>query len=189
VHLVDTHGEGITQISEQGPVFDGIDYCVDLLVYATGFEFFKTGPRNRIIGQNGLDINEKYRAGIRTLLGIHTHGFPNFFIMGGLQASFQFNMSYALQIQGEHIADCISLAIERGARSMDVTEETEDWWVSEVLACRGLVLNNPDCTPGYYNAYGRSRWPQDRTYDGGFPRYMEYMTMVRGDPEKYFHLT
>ena len=33
VHLVDTKGQGITQISTKGPVFDGKEYPLDLLVY------------------------------------------------------------------------------------------------------------------------------------------------------------
>ena len=32
--------------------------------------------------------------------GIHTAGFPNLFIMGGYQASFQFNLTEMLQTQG-----------------------------------------------------------------------------------------
>ena len=87
VHLVDTHGEGITEISEKGPVFHGETYELDLLIYATGFEVQKTGIYNQIVGRDGLDLEDKYADGIRTLLGIHTHGFPNLFIMGGYQAS------------------------------------------------------------------------------------------------------
>src|SRR5208282_2067305 len=90
VHLVDTHGKGITEITAKGPVFEGKQYEVDVLIYATGFEVQKTGIYNQIKGEHGLDLNDKYRDGIRTLLGIHSHGYPNMFIMGGYQASFQF---------------------------------------------------------------------------------------------------
>ncbi|MCE2488087.1 MAG: NAD(P)/FAD-dependent oxidoreductase [Desulfurellaceae bacterium] len=38
VHLVDTHGKGITEITAAGPVFEGKQYELDLLIYATGFE-------------------------------------------------------------------------------------------------------------------------------------------------------
>jgi cation diffusion facilitator CzcD-associated flavoprotein CzcO len=43
VHLIDTHGKGITEIAPEGPVFDGTVYPLDLLIYATGFEVQKTG--------------------------------------------------------------------------------------------------------------------------------------------------
>ena len=108
VHLIDTHGKGINEINEDGPVFEGKTYKLDLLIYATGFEVQKTGIYNKIVGEHGLDLNDKYREGIRTLLGIHTEGFPNLFIMGGYQASFQFNLTDMLQAQGDHIAQCIN---------------------------------------------------------------------------------
>ena len=107
VHLVDTHGEGITEIGPKGPVFDGVEYELDLLIYATGFEVQKTGIWNQIVGETGIELNDKYRDGVRTLLGIHSHGYPNLFIMGGYQASFNFNLTDVLQAQGDHIAACI----------------------------------------------------------------------------------
>jgi cation diffusion facilitator CzcD-associated flavoprotein CzcO len=97
VHLVDTRGRGVTLIDERGPTFDGRVYEVDLLIYATGFEVQKTGIYNRIVGKGGLELNDKYQQGIQTLFGIHSHGFPNLFIMGGYQAPFQFNLTYMLQ--------------------------------------------------------------------------------------------
>src|SRR5690606_10637314 len=103
VHLIDTHGQGVTEVTEKGPVFDGKVYEVDLIVYATGFEVQKTGIYNQIIGDNGVELNEKYAEnGIRTLLGIHSHNYPNLFVMAGYQASFQFNITDVLQIQGDH---------------------------------------------------------------------------------------
>ena len=103
VHLIDTKGKGITEITEKGPVFEGKQYELDVLIYATGFEVQKTGIYNQIKGQLGLDLNDKYSEGIRTLVGIHSQGFPNLFIMGGYQASFQFNLTDMLQTQGDHI--------------------------------------------------------------------------------------
>ena len=93
VHLVDTRGEGVTEIRPEGPVFEGRVHPVDVLIYATGFEVQKTGIYNRIVGRGGLELEEKYASGIRTLVGIHSQGFPNLFIMGGYQISTLFNLS------------------------------------------------------------------------------------------------
>jgi len=43
VHLIDTHREGINEITGKGPVFEGRQYEVDVLIYATGFEVQRTG--------------------------------------------------------------------------------------------------------------------------------------------------
>ena len=186
VHLVDTHGEGVTQINEQGPVVGGQQYALDLLIYATGFEVQKTGIYNRIVGKGGLDLEDKYRDGIRTVLGIHTHGFPNLFIMGGYQASFQFNLTDMLQTQGDHIAACIDYVRANGYRTMDPTFEAEDWWVNEVIAHRGKTSRNEDCTPGYYNFEGESQRRQDGNYNGGFKQYFQHQGAVRARMQENF---
>ena len=144
VHLVDTHGKGITEISEKGPVFEGKQYELDVLIYATGFEVQKTGIYNQIKGENGLELNDKYREGIRTLLGIHSQGYPNLFIMGGYQASFQFNLTDMLQAQGDHIAECIDYARRHGYQSIDATPKAEEWWVRKLssIAARPTATRN-----------------------------------------------
>ncbi len=189
VHLVDTKGEGITRIGPRGPVFHGRTYEVDVLIYATGFEVQQTGIYNRIVGEHGLDLQEKYADGIRTLLGIHTHGFPNLFIMGGYQASFQFNLTDVLQVQGDHIAACIAFAREHGSETLDCTPEAEEMWVQEVIANRGKTNRNMECTPGYYNFEGAPNRRQDGNYNGGFAKYIDHIHAVESAMEDHFTFT
>ena len=189
VHLVDTHGKGINEINEKGPVFAGKPYELDLLIYATGFEVQKTGIYNQIKGENDLDLNDKYSSGIRTLLGIHSQGYPNLFIMGGYQASFQFNLTDMLQSQGDHIAACIDHVRRNGYHSIDVTPEAEEWWVQEVIHHRGKTTRNQDCTPGYYNFEGKFQRRQDGNYNGGFPKYVTHLKEVRAQMADSFVFT
>ena len=189
VHLVDTHGKGITEITEQGPVFEGKQYELDVLIYATGFEVQKTGIYNEIRGERGLELNDKYREGIRTLLGIHSQGYPNLFVMGGYQASFQFNLTDMLQAQGDHIAACIDYARRHGYQSLDATPAAEEWWVQEVIEHRGKTSRNQDCTPGYYNFEGEFQRRQDGNYNGGFFQYCNHLTEVRARMEANFTFT
>ena len=186
VHLVDTHGKGITEINEKGPVFEGKQYELDVLIYATGFEVQKTGIYNQIKGERGLDLNDKYSTGIRTLLGIHTHSFPNLFIMGGYQASFQFNLTDMLQAQGDHIAACIDYARRNGYQSVDAAPGAEEWWVQEVIRHRGKTGRNQECTPGYYNFEGESQRRQDGNYNGGFFQYCNHLTDVQTRMSEHF---
>jgi cyclohexanone monooxygenase len=186
VHLIDTHGKGITQITDQGPVFEGKQYKVDVLIYATGFEVQKTGIYNQIKGERGLDLNDKYSDGIRTVVGIHSHGYPNLFIMGGYQASFQFNLTDMLQAQGDHIAACIDYTRRHGYQTIDVTPEAEEWWVQEVINHRGKTSRNQECTPGYYNFEGEFQRRQDGNYNGGFNKYCASMDEVRAKMEQHF---
>src|SRR5208282_3874545 len=186
VHLVDTKGMGITEIEEKGPVFEGRQYELDVLIYATGFEVQKTGIYNQIKGENGIELNDKYREGIRTLLGIHSEGYPNMFIMGGYQASFQFNLTDMLQAQGDHIAACINFARENGYDTIEVTPESEEFWVQEVIRHRGKTTRNQDCTPGYYNFEGEFQRRQDGNYNGGFNAYCKHLDEVSAHPQEHF---
>src|SRR5216684_4123654 len=186
VHLIDTHGKGITEITENGPVFEGKQYKVDVLIYATGFEVQKTGIYNQIKGERGLDLNDKYSDGIRTVVGIHSHGYPNLFIMGGYQASFQFNLTDMLQAQGDHIAACIDYARRHGYQSVDATPEAEEWWVQEIINHRGKTNRNQECTPGYYNFEGEFQRRQDGNYNGGFFQYCNHLAEVQAQMEDHF---
>ncbi|MEE2785221.1 MAG: NAD(P)/FAD-dependent oxidoreductase [Pseudomonadota bacterium] len=179
VTLIDTQGKGITEIGEKGPMFEGDEYELDVLIYATGFEVQKTGIYNEILGKGGVNLDEKYEDGIRTLLGIHTQGYPNLFIMGGYQASFQFNLTDMLQTQGDHIAECIDYVRRNGHQSMDPTLEAEEWWVQEVIKHRGKTNRNAECTPGYYNFEGEFNRRQDGNYNGGFKTYFNHQSAVR----------
>ncbi len=186
VHLVDTQGKGITEINARGPVFEGREYSLDVLIYATGFEVQKTGIYNEIRGRDGREINETYRDGLRTLFGVHTHGYPNLFIMGGYQASFQFNLTFMLQTQGDHIAECIRHTREGGHQEIDVSHASEEWWVQEVIAHRGKTSRNSDCTPGYYNFEGEFNRRQDGNYNGGFRQYFDHLTAARDRMDTHF---
>ena len=188
VHLVDTHGQGITKISPKGPVFEGKEYELDLLIYATGFEVQQTGIYNDIVGADGVDLQDKYADGIRTLLGIHTAGFPNLFIMGGYQASFQFNLTEMLQTQGDHIAACIDYVLANDYHTLDVCDEAEEWWVQKVIEHRGKTSRSEECTPGYYNFEGNEQRRQDGNYNGGFRQYFEHQGLVREKMQKNFNL-
>jgi cation diffusion facilitator CzcD-associated flavoprotein CzcO len=44
-------------------------------------QFCKVGTFNTIVGRDGVRLGDKWSNGISTFLGIHTHGFPNLYIM------------------------------------------------------------------------------------------------------------
>ena len=86
VHLVDTAPVGVTKINERGVVHDGVEYPLDVLVYATGFTWMATSTFNMVVGRNGRSLSEKWSTeGTKTFLGLHSRGFPNLFIVTGPQ--------------------------------------------------------------------------------------------------------
>jgi cyclohexanone monooxygenase len=169
VTLVDTRGLGVERITERGVVVHGAEYEVDCLVYATGFEVGTDYTRRagyEIHGRDGVTLTEKWADGIATLHGMHTHGFPNCFVMQNAQSGFTVNFPHMLDEQSRHLSYIIGHARERGIRTVEVTQEAEDAWVQ---TCIQLARNNlgflESCTPGYYNNEGR---PAERALQNGF---------------------
>ena len=93
VTLVHTDGKGIKQITEKGVVFEGHEYELDVLVYATGFETSSTFTSRtgfEFTGEHGRKLGEEWiSSGTRTLWGIHCNGYPNLFVLGGTQVGFR----------------------------------------------------------------------------------------------------
>jgi cyclohexanone monooxygenase len=106
--------------------------------------------------------------------------------MGGYQTSFQFNLTFMLQTQAEHIADCVNYVRTHGHRTIDAAPETEQWWVDQVIANRGRTNRNKECTPGYYNFEGEDQRRQDGNYNGTFLQYFNHMADKRKDMTTHF---
>ena len=89
------------------------------------------------------------------------------------QAGIPVNYPHMLGEQSKHIAYIIRHAIERGARTIEVSEEAEAEWVATVIRLARLGQQFlEDCTPGYYNNEGKpgERSGQNGFYGGGSER-------------------
>ena len=159
VHLVDTEGRGVDRLTERGVVVDGVEYEVDCLVFATGFETGTTYTRRAgydIVGRRGVSLSDHWAGGMRTLHGLQTHGFPNCFFLGFTQTAVTVSVPYALEQQARHLAYIMNEARQRGARAVDITAEAEQAWVDEMKDKARLgVRFYSECTPGYYNNEGK----------------------------------
>ena len=158
VTLVDTNGEGVERITENGVVANGVEYAVDCLIYATGFEVGTAYTRRagfEVRGRDGITLTNKWTGGVRTMHGMHSRGFPNCFIMGPQQSGFTVNFPHMLDEQARHIGYIVGRALDEGIDAIECTEEAEQAWVDEVIgAARFGREFLESCTPGYYNNEG-----------------------------------
>ena len=80
VKLVDTKGKGVDRITEHGVVVDGVEYEVDCLVFATGFEVGTAYTRRaqfEMYGRRGKSTEADYWAkGMRTHHGFLSQRLP-----------------------------------------------------------------------------------------------------------------
>jgi cation diffusion facilitator CzcD-associated flavoprotein CzcO len=187
VELIDTDGLGVDCVTEKGVVVKGVEYEVDCLIYATGFEVgtnFSRRAGYEIYGIGGKSLTEHWQDGARTFHGFHSHGFPNCFIVSGVQSGFTVNFPHMLEEQARHIAHILEHAQTNDIKRIEVTEESEEWWVERIIS---LSQNNiqflESCTPGYYNNEGKpaARGVQSGSYGGGPVAFVQVLEQWRAE--------
>jgi cation diffusion facilitator CzcD-associated flavoprotein CzcO len=156
VHLVDTNGRGVERITATGVVANGVEYPVDCLIFASGFEV-STDYNNRVgfdpKGRDGVSLSERWSEGPRTLHGILSGGFPNLLIISLVQAGFGTNFVHFLSKSAEHVASVIATCKEQGIATIEATPEAEEEWLTVLYgAAAGGARYVVNCTPGYYNS-------------------------------------
>ncbi len=159
VTLVDTLGRGVERITEKGLVFDGVEYEVDCIIFATGFEV-GTGYTRRagfeVYGRGGKSLTEHWSNGIRTLHGFYSSGFPNCFHMGITQNTVTANFPHMLEDQARHITEVVQHAKAHEARCLEPTAEAEADWLETIKQKESKSMDfQLECTPGYYNNEGQ----------------------------------
>jgi cyclohexanone monooxygenase len=171
--LIDTDGKGVERITETGVVVGGVEYAVDCIIYASGFEVGTDYTRRTgfdLTGVGGLKLSEAWSDGMRSLHGLHVRGFPNaFFVQPTQGANLISNVPHNLTDSGRTIATIVAEAKRRGATRVEVTQEAQDAWVALLLTGPGrMMMGSADCTPGYYNNEGQPLGPGAK-YNVGYP--------------------
>jgi len=185
VRLVDTDGQGVERITRKGVVAAGVEYELDCLIYASGFEVgteFTSRTGYDITGRDGVRLSSYWSDGMRTKHGTHVHGFPNMFIVQPTQgANLISNVPHNLTESGKTIAMIVKHALDNGCDEVEVTKQAEDEWMELLLSGPGRMIGSQDCTPGYYNNEGM---PNARAeffvgYPQGAMAYFAYLDQWR----------
>jgi cyclohexanone monooxygenase len=168
VTLVDVSDQqGVERITEKGLVANGVEYEVDCIIYASGFEVTTRMDRRLGIepyaGRDGLSLYEHWGDGLKTFHGMTTHGFPNHFYTGFTQAGAGGNITAMYDQQVSHIAWIICEVLKRGAAVVEPSQQAQDDWVRTI---HETAIDNTDflleCTPGYWNGEGGGSGPDRR---------------------------
>jgi cation diffusion facilitator CzcD-associated flavoprotein CzcO len=186
-HLIDTDGKGVERIDETGFWVGGKHYEVDCIIFASGFEVGTSHQRRAgfdLAGVGGMRLSEAWADGMRTLHGLHVHGFPNAFIVQFAQgANFIINVPHNWTDAGDTIAAIVRHALDSGAKTVEPTPEAQAKWVDYLLTGPGRMAGAAaDCTPGYYNNEGKA---DDSTaaFGVGYPlgavAYFQYIDQWR----------
>ena len=167
VHLVDTAPAGVSRINENGVVHDGVEYPLDVLIYATGFQWMASGLFNTTLGRDGRTIKETWDAeGTKTFLGIHAQGFPNLFIVTGPQGGGgSFNFTDAIDAHGDYVVWMLSTMRDQGQAIVDIHSQPQEDYAQHCRQADLVSAPLRDCL-SYYNGHGNAE-PGSLAYYGG----------------------
>jgi cation diffusion facilitator CzcD-associated flavoprotein CzcO len=159
VTLVNTDGRGVDAITSDGVIVGEREYKLDCVIYATGFEVGTDYTRRAgydVVGSRGIGLSEYWRDGMRSVHGMHVHGFPNMFVLGHTQGGFTVNYPHLLEEASGHLCHILRHAIAHDVSTVEATREGEDdWMVTLVESARDIRSFQEQCTPGYYNNEGQ----------------------------------
>ncbi len=167
VTLVDTAPLGVTEINAKGVVHNGTTYELDVLIYATGFQWMATSTFQNLKGRDGRTLTQKWQSeGTKTFLGLHSEGFPNLFIVTGPQGGGgSFNFTDAIDDHCKYLAWMLTTMREQGLDIVDVKHEPEVDWAQHCAEADLATAPLRDCI-SYYNGHGEGE-PGSLAYYGG----------------------
>ena len=193
--LIHTDGKGVERITEKGLVANGEEFEVDCIVYASGFEVGSDYTERAgfdPVGRDGVSLSQAWEMGMRTLHGLHVHGFPNAFIVQPNQAALLIsNVPHNIVDHANTISSVVAHAESVNANQVEPTQAAQDAWVDLVLSGSGMMIGNTDCTPGYYNNEGEGVTEKNRHglgHPGGARTFFAHIAAWR-DSGKFEGLT
>ena len=158
VYLIDTDGKGVERITPTGAIVDGVEYPLDCLMYASGFEV-STEYTHRLgfdpVGRNGVSMSEAWAEGPATLHGIHARGFPNLLMLSTVQGFQAVNFVHPITEVSAHIVGTIQRCLNENIATLEPTPEAQEAWFWVLMGTvEGYARYNLTCTPGYLNNEG-----------------------------------
>jgi len=155
----------IEEIRAEGVVTnDGHLHAADVIIYGTGFQASKFIWPMRIVGRNGLEIQDAWQGDARAYLGITAPGFPNLFMIYGPNTNLVVNGSIVLfsECAVRYIMGCLALLAETGSPTLEVKQSVHDEFNIKVDEANAMMAWGAAGVSSWYkNATGRvsQNWP------------------------------
>ena len=148
--------KGVERMTEKGFVAGGVEYEIDCMIFASGFEVTSDLDRrwgfDTFEGRDGLSIYKHWGEDIRTFQGMMTRGFPNQFFTGFIQGGMNASTTETFSNQTKHMAYIISEALKRGVSTVEPSLEAVNAYVDHIRATAiDISAFQRECTPSYFN--------------------------------------
>lgn len=154
---------GIEKISPSGVIDNtGVSHEADVLIFGTGFKASELLSPMRIIGRNGLELNEAWKHGAEAFLGITVTQFPNFFMLYGPNTNLGHNsIIYMLESQINYTLKAIAYCQQHQRSLLDVLPHAQQHFNNKVQQAIKSTVWSEGCSSWYQDAEGKHtiNWP------------------------------
>ncbi len=152
VTLVDLRADPLEEITTRGIRAGGVEYDLDVIVYATGFDAMTGSLLKMDLHGPTTSLAEAWAAGPTTYLGLAVAGLPNLFIITGPGSpSVLTNVIASIEHHVEWIANCIETLRADNHTRIEAMQSFQDRWVAHVNAVADATLY-PTCNSWYLGA-------------------------------------
>jgi cyclohexanone monooxygenase len=186
VDLVDIKANPIARIEGNKVILQGgASYELDMLILATGFD---AGDGNymrlKLEGVDGVSIQDQWKNGARSFLGLMNANFPNMFMVNGPGVPFA-NQPPAIELQVDTIAELIEQTLARKAIAIEAKQSAEDDYVDLCMELtNATILPKTETWILGRNIPGKPL--SLNFYMGGYSRYKEVIQGVRSQDYEAF---
>lgn len=174
VDIINIRQSPIIEITNTGikTEHEGVTEC-DVIILATGFDSVTGGILNiQITNGEGETLQDKWKEGAWTNLGLCSAGYPNMYFLYGPQAPTALsNGPTCIEIQGDWIVKLLVYMKTHKKKTVVSTKEAEESWKENLihlwnstLLCRASSWYNGANIPG--------KPVEPLNYPGGIPSYV-----------------
>ena len=155
--------ENIKEVTADSIILkDGSSHQVDAIVYGTGFRATEFLSPLKILGENGVDLNQSWDDGAEAYLGINVSGFPNFHMLYGPNTNLGHNsIVYMLESQINYILQTLEIMDKKRIKSLNVKEHIQENFNRRLQEKVKNTVWDQNCDSWYKTESGKNtnNWP------------------------------
>jgi cation diffusion facilitator CzcD-associated flavoprotein CzcO len=174
--------EAITAVTPTGiRTADGTHRDTDVIVLATGFQAHNYMRPMRVIGRDGISIDDAWDKGPRAYRMTAIPGFPNLFtVLGPNSPTGSISLQFSAELTARYIAGWLNRFRAGTVSTVEVTEEATNRFNDEVQAAMTPTVWNTGCNSWYFTESDTiDLWPWDRA---------TMVSMLSAPRDDHFHL-
>lgn len=132
---------------------DGIEHCVDTVIYGTGFRAADYLAGIEVTGRSGRRLHDDWRDGAEAYLGTLVPGYPNLFVLYGPNTNGVTSIIYILEAQARYVGRLLDRIGEQG--TVEVKQHVHERYNAEIQSAMAGSVWLANCNNYYRHPNGK----------------------------------